>query len=287
MTQTANFSTEGANADGDLVACGNDRFCCAGDYDDGSCDCSGDGDSFYVEPGLGQTIIGVSWTTFTGSPSYLVTATSFSSESSQASSASATSATSDVSSTSASAESTTSSSTTRTTAAAASRASSEPEQTSTSAGGSSTTPSTTSSATSSATGTGSSAGSSGAADGEPSIGVKAGLGVGIPFLVAGVVGLTYFFYRRRKDRLAAQQAAAEPEEGAYVADVREHDHSYPRYSDPHAFDTGHSVPDIPAASQGPFQEYQQSYQQTGTHPAVDSGPPPASPWERQMRFGRR
>ncbi|OIW25214.1 hypothetical protein CONLIGDRAFT_691002 [Coniochaeta ligniaria NRRL 30616] len=60
-----------ANAKGDIAACGGNRFCCGHDFDDGTCDCSSDGGAFTVKPGRAQTILGVSDTSFTGSPTYV------------------------------------------------------------------------------------------------------------------------------------------------------------------------------------------------------------------------
>lgn len=73
------FCVTGAgNADGDMVACGDNHFCCLGDYNAGRCNCSlstsgssnsAAGDSFVVNNGKAQTIIGES-ASFTGTVSY-------------------------------------------------------------------------------------------------------------------------------------------------------------------------------------------------------------------------
>jgi hypothetical protein len=53
-----------------MVPCGKDLFCCGGEYDKGDCDCSIDGGAFVVEHGVAQTIVGVTDTSFSGSPTY-------------------------------------------------------------------------------------------------------------------------------------------------------------------------------------------------------------------------
>ncbi|KAL1898191.1 hypothetical protein Sste5346_003597 [Sporothrix stenoceras] len=62
------------NADGEMVACGDNHFCCLGDYNAGLCNCSlssaNEGDSFVVNAGKAQTIIGETGS-FTGTVSYL------------------------------------------------------------------------------------------------------------------------------------------------------------------------------------------------------------------------
>ncbi|EPE10495.1 hypothetical protein F503_05590 [Ophiostoma piceae UAMH 11346] len=64
------------NSDGEMVACGDNHFCCLGDYNAGLCNCttaadgSTDGDSFVVNDGRAQTIIDVT-ASFTGTVSYL------------------------------------------------------------------------------------------------------------------------------------------------------------------------------------------------------------------------
>lgn len=62
------------NADGEMVACGDNHFCCLGDYNAGLCNCSlstaNEGDSFVVNDGKAQTIIGET-ASFTGTVSYL------------------------------------------------------------------------------------------------------------------------------------------------------------------------------------------------------------------------
>lgn len=58
------------NTDGEMVACGDNKFCCLGDYNAGLCDCSTGGGSFVVNDGRAQTIVGET-ATFTGTVSYL------------------------------------------------------------------------------------------------------------------------------------------------------------------------------------------------------------------------
>ncbi|CAK7200023.1 hypothetical protein SEUCBS139899_002711 [Sporothrix eucalyptigena] len=62
------------NADGAMVACGDDHFCCLGDYNAGLCNCSlssaNSGGSFVVNDGKAQTIVGET-ASFTGTVSYL------------------------------------------------------------------------------------------------------------------------------------------------------------------------------------------------------------------------
>ena len=68
--------TGSGNSAGEMVACGDNHFCCLGDYNAGLCNCttaadgSSDGDSFVVNDGRAQTIIDET-TTFTGTVSYL------------------------------------------------------------------------------------------------------------------------------------------------------------------------------------------------------------------------
>ncbi|CAK7209929.1 hypothetical protein SCUCBS95973_000612 [Sporothrix curviconia] len=66
--------TGDGNADGAMVACGDDRFCCLGDYNAGLCNCSlsstNSGGSFVVNDGKAQTIVGET-ASFTGTVSYL------------------------------------------------------------------------------------------------------------------------------------------------------------------------------------------------------------------------
>ncbi len=66
----ADFCLSAADADGDMIACGNNRFCCLGDYNAGRCNCTAKGDSFVINPGIANTIIGVT-ESFTGTASYL------------------------------------------------------------------------------------------------------------------------------------------------------------------------------------------------------------------------
>ncbi|KAK4160067.1 hypothetical protein QBC43DRAFT_293392 [Cladorrhinum sp. PSN259] len=66
----------GDGADGKLAACGNDRYCCWSDFEAGKCSCDdNEGGSFVIKQGLPQTIIQVTDTTFTGSPSISVVTT--------------------------------------------------------------------------------------------------------------------------------------------------------------------------------------------------------------------
>ncbi|KIH92561.1 hypothetical protein SPBR_03032 [Sporothrix brasiliensis 5110] len=66
--------TGSGNADGEMVACGDNRFCCRGDYNAGRCNCSlsspNEGGSFVVNAGKPQTIVGET-ASFTGTVSYL------------------------------------------------------------------------------------------------------------------------------------------------------------------------------------------------------------------------
>ncbi|CAK7226167.1 hypothetical protein SBRCBS47491_006139 [Sporothrix bragantina] len=66
--------TGDANTDGAMVACGDDHFCCLGDYNAGLCNCSlsstNSGGSFVVNDGKAQTIVGET-ASFTGTVSYL------------------------------------------------------------------------------------------------------------------------------------------------------------------------------------------------------------------------
>ncbi|KAK3349370.1 hypothetical protein B0T25DRAFT_240782 [Lasiosphaeria hispida] len=57
------------DTEGSLIACGNDRFCCESDFSAGSCNCSSSGDALIISAGLPQTIIQVTDTSFTGTPS--------------------------------------------------------------------------------------------------------------------------------------------------------------------------------------------------------------------------
>ncbi|KAH7630214.1 hypothetical protein B0T09DRAFT_341247 [Sordaria sp. MPI-SDFR-AT-0083] len=69
---------ENENRKGKLAACGNDRFCCAADFNEGKCDCSTKDERagpFIISAGLAQTIIQVSDTTFSGSPSLSIAST--------------------------------------------------------------------------------------------------------------------------------------------------------------------------------------------------------------------
>jgi len=47
------------NNDGLLIACGNNKFCCAPDFNQGLCNCNSDKGTFSVSSGVAQTIIGV------------------------------------------------------------------------------------------------------------------------------------------------------------------------------------------------------------------------------------
>ncbi|KAK0708208.1 hypothetical protein B0H67DRAFT_332950 [Lasiosphaeris hirsuta] len=62
------------NAEGGLVACGNNCFCCESDFKAGSCNCSSSGDALTISAGLPQTIIHVTDTSFTGTPSLSIAA---------------------------------------------------------------------------------------------------------------------------------------------------------------------------------------------------------------------
>ncbi|EAA28449.2 hypothetical protein GE21DRAFT_9281 [Neurospora crassa] len=69
---------DNGNRKGELAACGNGRFCCASDFNEGKCDCSSndeDSSAFTISAGLVQTIIQVSDTTFTGTPSLSIAST--------------------------------------------------------------------------------------------------------------------------------------------------------------------------------------------------------------------
>ncbi|KAK0629055.1 hypothetical protein B0T17DRAFT_175078 [Bombardia bombarda] len=71
-----NACLDSDNKDGKLAACGDDRFCCERDFNDGQCSCSTDSDSaFTISVGLAQTIIQVSDTSFTGTPSLSIAST--------------------------------------------------------------------------------------------------------------------------------------------------------------------------------------------------------------------
>ena len=60
----------GDNADGRLAACGSDRYCCWADFAAGKCGCGDGQGAFVVDPGLAQTIVQVTDTSYTGlSPS--------------------------------------------------------------------------------------------------------------------------------------------------------------------------------------------------------------------------
>lgn len=61
---------DGDDVDGEMVPCGKDLFCCGREYDKGECDCSIDGGAFVVEHGVAQTIVGVTDTSFSWSPTY-------------------------------------------------------------------------------------------------------------------------------------------------------------------------------------------------------------------------
>ena len=66
-------SLGGDNVNGDLVHCGNNQFCCLGDWNAGRCTCDANGGSFAIQPGTPQGIVGVSDATFTGVPSIATT----------------------------------------------------------------------------------------------------------------------------------------------------------------------------------------------------------------------
>jgi hypothetical protein len=61
---------------GRLVACGNNKFCCAPDVNRGTCNCTTDSGTFSLSGGAAQTVIGVAglqWTqTPTVSPSFIL-----------------------------------------------------------------------------------------------------------------------------------------------------------------------------------------------------------------------
>ncbi|CAK7240373.1 MAG: hypothetical protein STHCBS139747_001812 [Sporothrix thermara] len=85
------------NADGAMVACGDNHFCCLGDYNAGLCNCSlaseDTGSSFVVNDGKAQTIVGAT-ASFTGTVSYLTSQPPIPPTSSSYSTASSTSGTS-------------------------------------------------------------------------------------------------------------------------------------------------------------------------------------------------
>lgn len=162
------------NRKGELAACGNDRFCCASDFNKGKCDCSSDDDDkatkpFTISAGLPQTIIQVSDTTFTGSPSLSIASTRITVKVTGTSTIAAGTTTDGASSTSGSVTSSlrSTSSAPTTAPAAPPVASSKGDDDSDSDSGSSGT----------------------------SNGLKIGLGVGIPVAVLAVAGaLAYFFW---------------------------------------------------------------------------------------------
>ncbi|KAK3384179.1 hypothetical protein B0T24DRAFT_607481 [Lasiosphaeria ovina] len=57
------------NKEGQLAACSSQSFCCENDFNAGKCKCSNNGGAFTISAGIPQTIIQVSDTTFTGTPS--------------------------------------------------------------------------------------------------------------------------------------------------------------------------------------------------------------------------
>ncbi|KAK0709427.1 hypothetical protein B0T26DRAFT_721482 [Lasiosphaeria miniovina] len=57
------------NKEGQLAACSSQSFCCENDFNAGKCNCSNNGGAFTISAGVPQTIIQVSDTTFTGTPS--------------------------------------------------------------------------------------------------------------------------------------------------------------------------------------------------------------------------
>ncbi|KAK4190971.1 hypothetical protein QBC35DRAFT_45238 [Podospora australis] len=60
----------GDNYDGKLAYCGNNRYCCMGDFETGKCTCEEGGGNFEQDgEAIAQTIIQVTDTTFTGRPS--------------------------------------------------------------------------------------------------------------------------------------------------------------------------------------------------------------------------
>ncbi|KAJ4421347.1 hypothetical protein N0V85_000219 [Neurospora sp. IMI 360204] len=161
------------NRKGELAACGNDRFCCAGDFNEGKCDCSSnnkDSGAFTISAGLAQTIIQVSDTTFTGSPSLSIASTR----------ATGTKA------------STTGSITQTTGGPSSTSLTSSPKSTSgqTSSSAPTTTPAAPPAASSKGDDDSDSSGSSSSGNG-----LKIGLGVGIPVAVLAVAGaLAYFLW---------------------------------------------------------------------------------------------
>ncbi|KAK3401942.1 hypothetical protein B0T20DRAFT_126908 [Sordaria brevicollis] len=179
------------NRKGELAACGNDRFCCASDFNSGKCDCSSETDGpFTISAGLPQTIIQVTDTTFTGrSPSL------------------------SIASTRPGTVTTTKASATGTTTTGASTQTTDSPSSSTSPGSSS--PRSTTSApslTPAAPPVGSSSSSKEEDDdsGGLGTGAKIGLGVGIPLAVLAVAGaLAYFFWWRPRQQHAERQRRVE------------------------------------------------------------------------------
>ena len=58
----------GTNVGGGMQACGNNQYCCGGDFNDGRCNCAPGNGAFTVRDGKAQTIVGVPGSPPTGAP---------------------------------------------------------------------------------------------------------------------------------------------------------------------------------------------------------------------------
>ncbi|KAH8903142.1 hypothetical protein BR93DRAFT_931574 [Coniochaeta sp. PMI_546] len=169
-----------------MASCGGDRFCCGHDFDEGKCNCSSNGGAFTINPGRAQTVLGVSDTSFTGSPTY-VSPTRHQTALTAGESSARTSL----------GVSTTGSGSTRTT----SPVTSSPTSSSMTRSSSLSSSSRSTTSASSPTPTANQNGTDSTSGGGTSNSLKIGLGVGIPLAVLAIVGaaLGYFlWYRRQK-----------------------------------------------------------------------------------------
>ena len=192
------------NKKGELAACGDDRFCCAADFNSGKCDCSDRVGPFIISAGLPQTIIQVSDTTFTGSPSLSIASTRPSTTRLSITGTGTTATTTnDPSSTASLASGQTSSSDPTTAPAAPPVASSKGDDDSDSGSGMST-------------------------------GLKIGLGVGIPVAVLAVAGaLAYFLWWKPKQIERARRNSQLHHEYFQSMDLAENDPHGPAKYEPY------------------------------------------------------
>ncbi|KAK1779671.1 hypothetical protein QBC45DRAFT_130264 [Copromyces sp. CBS 386.78] len=202
---------DGKNRKGELAACGNDRFCCAADFNEGKCDCSSKDDRvgpFIISAGLAQTIIQVSDTTFTGSPSLSIASTR---ASTNKATVTGTGTTTQTSSTSGSVTSSPKSTSGPTSSSAPTTAPAAPPVASSKGGDDS-----------------DSSGSS------SSNGLKIGLGVGIPVAVLAVAGaLAYFLWWRPRQIERARRISQHNNNFFQSMDLAENDPHGPAKYEPY------------------------------------------------------